>query len=68
MDYTNIIISPIISERSMDDVSKTKFTFKVNLPSKSVTVPDDVPTTIKLAPGIGCPLSSTTDPVIVVWE
>jgi len=30
MDYTSIIISPIISERSMDDVSKTKFTFKVN--------------------------------------
>jgi large subunit ribosomal protein L23 len=30
VDFTNIIISPIISERSMDDVSKTKFTFKVN--------------------------------------
>ena len=30
MDLTNIIISPIISEKSMDDVSKTKFTFKVN--------------------------------------
>jgi large subunit ribosomal protein L23 len=30
MDYTNIIISPIISEKSMDDVSKTKFTFRVN--------------------------------------
>lgn len=30
MDYTNIIISPIISERSMDDVSRAKFTFKVN--------------------------------------
>ena len=30
MDQTTIIISPIISEKSMDDVSKTKFTFKVN--------------------------------------
>jgi hypothetical protein len=33
-----------------------------------VTVPEEVPTTIKLAPGIGCPLSSTTDPEIVVCE
>lgn len=30
MNYTNIIISPIISEKSMDEVAKTKFTFKVN--------------------------------------
>lgn len=30
MDYTNTIISPIITEKSMDNVAKSKFTFKVN--------------------------------------
>jgi large subunit ribosomal protein L23 len=30
MGHTYIIISPIITEKSMDDVTKTKFTFKVN--------------------------------------
>jgi len=30
MDYVNIIISPLISEKSMDDVAKRRFTFKVN--------------------------------------
>ncbi len=30
MDYTNTIISPMITEKSMDNVAKSKFTFKVN--------------------------------------
>ena len=42
------------------------FTFNLNLPSKSVTVPFDVPFSFTVAPMTG-PISSSTVPVISVW-
>ena len=38
--------------------------FNVNLPSRSVIVPFVVPTSITLAPMIGSPVASVTNPLI----
>jgi large subunit ribosomal protein L23 len=48
MDYTNIIISPLISEKSMDDAAKTKFTFRVNNGASKTQIKKAVETKFKV--------------------